>query len=243
MLVEICANSYQSAINAEKAGAHRIELCSELAVGGITPSYGLIKKVVEEISIPTYVLIRPRSGDFTYSNDEFEVMKQDIEFCKQIGCAGVVSGILNSDNTIDIERTKKLVTIAKPLLSFTFHRAFDWVENPNVALHDLLKLGVHRVLTSGQENSAQQGISNLIFWQNMHPLLKILPGGGINIKNAHLFKEAGFSEIHLSATSQVQTIKAPKVSMNSTKFFDETKISFSDIETIQSILKIVKDEE
>ena len=108
MIYEICANSYESAKNAEAAGATRIELCSELGVGGITPSYGLIKKVMDELSIGNCVLIRPRSGDFTYSEEEFDVMLRDIVLCRELGCQGVVTGVLLHDNTIDVERTAKL---------------------------------------------------------------------------------------------------------------------------------------
>jgi copper homeostasis protein len=109
MKLEICANSYQSALNAEKAGADRIELCSELSVGGITPSYGLLKKISKEITIPINVLIRPRSGNFQYSEEEFSLMKENIKLCKELGFNGIVSGVLNIDNSIDIERTKKLI--------------------------------------------------------------------------------------------------------------------------------------
>ncbi|MFY0603306.1 MAG: copper homeostasis protein CutC [Flavobacteriaceae bacterium] len=241
MIVEICANSYQSAINAERAGAHRIELCSELAVGGITPSYGLLKKVIAALSIPVYVLIRPRSGDFTYSNDEFQIMKENIILCKELGCAGIVSGVLHADNTIDLLRTKELIECSKPMC-FTFHRAFDWVHKPLESAHSLHQIGVDMVLSSGQEVSAEKGIKLLKKLQDKTSL-RILPGGGINTENIHLFKKAGFSEIHLSASKQIQTIDSPKVSMNSSKLFDEAKISYSDVATIQAILKILKDEE
>jgi len=239
MKLEICANSYQSAINAEKAGAHRIELCSELAVGGITPSYGLLKKVIADISTPVHVLIRPRSGDFTYSNEEFEIMKDNILLCKELGCAGIVSGILHKDNSIDIERIKELIALSKPM-SFTFHRAFDWVENPVEEIKKLETIDVDRVLTSGQEASAEKGISLLKELKDKTSI-KILPGGGINIDNVHVFKKAEFEEIHLSASVQIQTIETPKVSMNSSKLFDETNISFSDIEIIQNILSKINE--
>lgn len=124
MIIEICATSVASVINAEKAGAHRIELCSELAIGGITPSYGLIREVKKQSRLPIYVLIRPRSGDFTYSDFEFDSMKIDIEIYKQLECDGIVSGVLTKENTIDIQRTRELVECAGTL-SFTFHRAFD----------------------------------------------------------------------------------------------------------------------
>ena len=241
MIIEICANSYQSAINAEKAGAHRIELCSELAVGGITPSYGLIKKVIETLSIPVFVLIRPRSGDFMYSTEEFEIMKKNILLCKELGCAGIVSGVLNSDNSIDLKRTKELVVLSEPL-DFTFHRAFDWVTNPLNEIEQLRAIGVDRVLSSGQENSAEKGISLLRELQNKTSI-NILPGGGINESNAHLFKKASFSEIHLSASKHIQTIESPKISMNSSRLVSDTIVSYSDVDNIQRILKIVKDED
>jgi len=237
MLIEICANSYQSAINAEEAGADRIELCSELAVGGITPSYGLIKKVMQDISIPVHVLIRPRSGDFTYSDDEFEIMKEDIKYCKEVGCAGIVSGILHSDNTIDINRTEQLKEISKPL-SFTFHRGFDWVQNPKESLKQLEQIGVNRILTSGQEPSAEYGISLLKELRELSNV-KILPGGGINIDNIQLFQKAGFDEVHLSATKHTQTIETPKISMNSLKHFEETKVAQSDQHLIHSIINLL----
>ena len=237
MLLEICANSYQSAMNAQEAGAHRIELCSELAVGGITPSYGLIKKVMQDITIPVHVLIRSRSGDFTYSETEFDIIKKDIEFCKELGCAGIVSGVLHSDNSIDIERTKELVEISQPM-SFTFHRGFDWVENPLQEIKNLESIGIDRILTSGQEISAEKGISLLKKLKSATNMI-IMPGGCINSTNVHLFKE--FEEIHLSATKQTKTIETPVISMNSSKHFDETYLSYSDVDTIKKIISITND--
>jgi copper homeostasis protein len=234
MKLEICANSYQSALNAQKAGAHRIELCSELSVGGITPSYGLIKQVIDTLSIAVFVLIRPRSGNFTYSEEEFDIMKHDIQLCKNLGCAGIVSGVLNKDNTIDIERTQELIELSKPL-EFTFHRAFDCVENPQEALEQLINLGVERVLTSGLEASAEKGLELLKqLKEHVNGRITILPGSGINLQNAKLFKDAGFLEIHLSAS---------KVVKNNSKssMFDEIQKE-SNIETIKIILKIINDE-
>lgn len=237
MLIEICTSSYQSAINAEIAGAQRIELCSELAVGGITPSHGLLKKVMNEVTIPVHVLIRPRSGDFTYTDDEFEIMKENILYSKALGCAGIVSGVLHTDATIDIPRTQELITLAAPM-SFTFHRAFDWVAHPEKAILELERIGVHNVLTSGQETSAEKGLPLLQKLQGISTV-NILPGGGINPKNAHLFKEAGFDQIHLSASKSTQTIAVPKISMHSEKFFDETLLFHSDITTIKKIRSIL----
>ena len=203
MQLEICANSYQSAYNAQIAGAHRIELCQELSVGGITPSFGLIKQVLSQLTIPVFVLIRPRAGNFIYSDSEFEIMKQDIELCKSVGCAGVVSGILNANKTIDIERTKILIEIAGSM-QFTFHRAFDEVFDPEKALKQLIELRVSRVLTSGQKKTAQKGLvllEQLLRFSNDKIL--ILPGSGINASNVRLFKDSGFKEIHASASSVV----------------------------------------
>lgn len=228
MRLEICANSFISAKNAQEAGAHRIELCSELSVGGITPSYGLLKKVVEELTIETFVLIRPRSGDFVYSESEFDIMKTDIKLCKELGCQGIVSGVLNNDNTIDFEHTNELVELSKPL-AFTFHRAFDEVPNPLVAFKQLIELGIDRILTSGQAKKAVDGLDLLKQLQAIagnH--LIILPGGGITPKNAKLFKQAGFLELHASAS------KALKKESN-LSLFDES-ITFSDKATIKAIL-------
>lgn len=232
MILEICANSYQSAINAEKAGAHRIELCSELSVGGITPSYGLIKKVVQELSIPVFVLIRPRNGNFVYSETEFEIMKNDIQVCKELGIKGIVSGVLNSNNSLDIERTKQLVELSKPL-SFTFHRAFDCVPNPKKALEQLMDLGVDRILTSGRESKAVNGIELLKELQETaKDKLIILAGSGINPTNAIHFKEAGLKEIHASASKVIQ--------QENSSYFGNSTQTVSDIHTIQEILKTIE---
>lgn len=241
MKLEICASNYQSAINAEMAGAHRIELCSELSVGGITPSYGFIKQVIEKISIPVFVLIRPRSGNFTYSDEEFGIMKKDIQMCKDLGCKGIVSGILNVDYSIDIERTQQLIKLANPL-EFTFHRAFDWTPNPYEAMEQLIALNVNRILTSGQESYAERGIFVL---QQLKKLAKgrimILPAGGINSENILVFKGGDFEEVHCSASIIKRANAAPKVPMNSSKFYDETISSYSDITLIQSILNRIND--
>jgi copper homeostasis protein len=233
MILEICANSFQSAKNAQEAGAHRIELCSELSVGGITPSYGLINKVVEELHIETFVLIRPRNGNFTYSKEEFEIIKQDIQICKNLGCAGIVSGVLNEDNTLDEGRTKELIELSKPL-TFTFHRAFDCVPNPIKTLEQLINLGVDRILTSGQEPSAEKGLELLLKLKTIATdKITILPGGGITPKNALLFKEAGFTEIHASASLVI-------LNENKCDYFGETAQTISSLETITDILKVIK---
>ena len=231
MLLEICANSYQSAINAQNTGADRIELCSELSVGGITPSYGLLKKVSEDITIPVHVLIRPRSGDFYYTDEEFLQMKANIELCKKLGFQGIVSGVLNADNSIDEKKTQELIALSKPL-SFTFHRAFDCVIDPLKSLETLMNLGVDRILTSGQKNKALDGLGLLKQLKDIaKDKLIILPGSGINSENIDLFKQAGFKEIHTSASKNLKT---------NTVFFDDTNQTISDISTIKEILNQIK---
>jgi len=245
MLLEICASNYQSAINAQEAGAQRIELCSELAVGGITPSYGMLKKVMEELTIPVMVLIRPRSGNFVYSDVDFDIMKKDIQLCKELGCAGIVSGILNDDFSVDLESTKVLIELAKPM-SFTFHRAFDQVSNPEEAIKELAQIGVSRILTSGQHSRAIEGLENLKRYQNIAGnSLIILPAGGINADNCSSFthlnkapkEKVRFQEIHASATEVMEQTTRTLVPMNSPKFLQENIEVISDTDLIKAILK------
>lgn len=229
MILEICANSYQSAKNAQDAGAHRIELCQELSVGGITPSYGLLKKVVGEIDIPVFVLIRPRSGNFVYTDDEFQIMKNDIQLCKDLGYKGIVSGILKADSTLDVQRTQTLIDLAKPL-SFSFHRAFDEVKNPKEALLQLIDMGADRVLTSGQKATAEEGLELLkVLHSIAENKLTIIAGGGVSAKNVMLFKEAGLIEVHASAS----TTREDSNSMFS------MPITFSDPIKIKAILDAI----
>ena len=233
MIVEICANNFQSALNAQEAGADRIELCSELAVGGITPNYGLLKKV-SELKIPVHVLIRPRSGDFMYSDSEFEVMKQNIALCKQLNCSGVVSGVLKKDMSVDMVRTKALIDFASPM-TFTFHRAFDWTPNPLATAKRLAEIGVARILTSGQAASAVEGLPMLTQLRETFTGT-ILAAGGINLDNAAQFKAHAFEQIHLSATVKEKTIDVPKIPLNSKKHFDETMQSVSSLSIIKQLI-------
>ena len=157
MIIEVCAESYEYAVKAEKAGADRIELCKDLHLDGLTPDYESAKRTIDLLNIPVFVLIRPRGGDFIYSNEEFELMKRDTVKFKEMGCKGIVSGVLNDDNSIDIKRTKELVELSRPL-EFTFHRAFDIVSNPLKEIENLIESRIQRVLTSGQKKTAIDGI-------------------------------------------------------------------------------------
>ena len=186
--LEICANSVESAIMAQKGGANRVELCDNVYEGGTTPSLGAIQLARQKLNIKLNIIIRPRGGDFCYSEDEFQIMIKDIEFAKKTGVDGIVIGLLNPDGSIDITRTKKLVELAKPM-SATFHRAFDVSNDAFQAMEDIIYCGCDRILTSGQANKAFDGIdliSKLIAKANNRII--ILPGSGINetnIKNRH----------------------------------------------------------
>ena len=154
---EIAVDSLESALIAQDCGADRIELCADLGIGGITPSHGMIQLATERLQIPIHVIIRPRRGDFLYSDAEFEAMRRDIEMAKSAGVQGVVVGILQSDGGIDTRRTRELIAVARPL-SITFHRAFDMCRDPREALAELIDMGVDTLLTSGQAATAEAGI-------------------------------------------------------------------------------------
>lgn len=240
MVVEVCANSLESAVNAEKAGADRIELCSELAVGGITPSYGLLRAVSEKISIPVRVLIRPRSGDFTYSDEELNIMKRDIAFCSELGFDGIVSGVLRPNFVFDENRYLELMEVSSSL-KFTFHRAFDWVPDPLLALQRLEAFGVNTILTSGQQKKAVEGIDILSDLHDRASSTIIMPGSGISPNNAHLFKERGFKAIHLSAVKMHQKLRnEPKLGMNSPHMLSDDSVPISSLEAIQEVIRAVK---
>ena len=204
MIIEVCAESYEYAVKAEKAGANRIELCKDLHLDGLTPDYESSKRTIDTLDIPVFILIRPRGGDFIYSHEEFELMKRDILKFKKMGCKGIVSGVLNDDNTIDIKKTKELVELSRPL-EFTFHRAFDKVNNPLNEIENLIELGIDRVLTSGQKEKA---IDGLVLLKQLNSISKnrivIMPGCGIS--NTNFKKFNSFNEIHGSFKDGVPII-------------------------------------
>ena len=204
MIIEVCAASYEHALKAEKAGADRIELCKDLHLDGLTPDYESAKKTIDSLNIPVYILIRPIEGDFIYSNEEFELMKMDIIKFKEMGCKGIVSGVLNDDNSIDIERTKELVELSRPL-EFTFHRAFDLVSDPFEEIENLIEIGVTRILTSGQKHKAIEGLELLEEFKNISKnRILIMPGSGIS--NMNFMKFNSFNEIHGSFRDGVPII-------------------------------------
>lgn len=200
LTLEICANSIQSVRNAIEAGAHRVELCSNLEQGGITPSYGLIKRALLCSKIPVHVLIRPRAGNFVYDSDEIDLMIEDIVMCKQLGCHGIVTGVLTAANTVDTKRMHQLMTHAAPL-SVTFHRAFDDCKDKTKALEDIVALGCTRILTSGGRETAEDGISVLKeLVLSATGRIQIMAGAGVGPENtANIIELTGVTEIHASA--------------------------------------------
>ena len=198
--VEVCAYSLASAITARNVGADTIELCGGQAEGGTTPSAGLVKLVLREVSLPASVMIRPRGGDFLYSDTEFEVMCADIDVVQKMGVDGVVLGILNVDGTVDEERTRQLVERARPL-RVTFHRAFDMTRDPEEALEAVIRTGATRILTSGQQQRAIDGLDLLKKLVKLATgRIQIVAGSGVSLDNAKKFIDTGVSSLHLSGS-------------------------------------------
>jgi copper homeostasis protein len=197
VLLEICVDSTESALAAERGGAQRVELCGGLVEGGITPSAGLIENVRQKLNISLHVIIRPRGGDFCYTADEFESMKRDVRTAKQLGADGVVFGILTETGQADAARTRSLVELALPL-STTFHRAFDMSADLNQTLEDLIGAGVDRVLTSGGGQNAEDGIATIAgLVTTAKDRIAVMVGGGIRETNVgRIVAETGAREIH-----------------------------------------------
>ncbi len=217
-ILEIAVFDVQSALLAAEAGCDRIELCSGYMEGGVTISYGALKLVRERISIPVFPIIRPRGGNFFYSNEEFEVMKKDALLCKELGFDGVVIGSLNEDKTVDVKRTARLVELVYPL-EVTFHRAFDRTKDAGKALEDIISCGCQRILTSGQKENALEGvglIKQLV--EQAEEKIIIMAGGGVRSSNvAEIAVETGTAEFHSSAKKeslQVNNLQTFKEEIN-----------------------------
>lgn len=198
--MEVCVDSVESAVNAERGGASRVELCSNLLEGGTTPSLGMLRVTKSSVRIPVFVMIRPRGGDFLYSETEFQVMKEDLQVMKENGADGIVFGILTPSGEIDVERSRVLVKLSRPL-PVTFHRAFDMVCDSEQSLAALISLGVDRVLTSGLDSSALEGLPMLRkLVKKGRGKIKVVPGGGITERNVQRILEGcGAKEFHCSA--------------------------------------------
>lgn len=242
-ILEICAGSVESAIAARDGGAQRIELCAALEVGGVTPSAGLIAEARKVNGLTLNVIIRPRGGDFLYNEYEVACMEKDIRTCRSLGVDGIVIGALTAEGDIDSAACQRLINAAEGM-SVTFHRAFDMCRNPQKALEELIALGCHRVLTSGQAATAQTGI----------PLLKelvkqadnriiIMPGCGVNSNNAaKILQATGANEIHASARKNVGSgmiFRHSGVSMGNPDS-DEYARKETDVNEVRAIINSIK---
>lgn len=204
MILEVCVDSYTSMLTAKEAGADRIELCSALNIGGLTPSYGLMKQAKEVKDIEVFVMIRPRSGDFLYDDNEFQTMKGDIEIAKEMGFDGIVTGILKSNGEIDLERMSELVKLAHPL-KVVLHRAFDDAKDPHLDIKKLIDMGITRILTSGQRSNALKGADYIAkIEEEFGSDITIMPGCGVNAGNIEdIYKITGCKDYHLSGKVNV----------------------------------------
>ena len=197
--IEVCVDSVESAMNAELGGADRVELCDNLFEGGTTPSAGCIAVARANLSIGLQVIIRPRGSDFLYDEREVAVMQHDIRVAKDLGADGVVIGALTASGEVDREITRKLIELARPM-NVTFHRAFDMTADPLKALEDLVDLGIDRVLTSGQQATAWEGVELIeALVKQAAGRIVVMPGGGINEHNVQpLVQQTGVRECHVS---------------------------------------------
>lgn len=204
--LEIIGFNIESCITAQDAGANRIELCASPGEGGTTPSYAFIKTAREKLHIDLYAMVRPRGGDFLYSEDDFEIMKKDVATCKENGCNGIVTGILTKEGKVDKKRCQQLIDLAYPMEA-TFHRAFDRVRDPLEALENISDLGFERILTSGLKPKAIEGADLLarLIKQSDEKII-IMPGSGINSQNIISIAEmTGAREFHSSASVSLKS--------------------------------------
>lgn len=241
--LEICVDSLQSAISAEKGGANRIELCDNLIAGGTTPSAAMIELARKYLNIDINVLIRPRNGDFCYSPLELEVMKRDIEIAKNMRVNGIVIGVLTPHGEIDVHQMQELIQLARPL-TVTFHRAFDMTRDPFQALETLISLGVERVLTSGQESIAINGVTLIRqLVQKAQQKIVIMPGAGINLINVKdIIEHTGAKEVHMSLKEKVDSVmeyRNDRVAMGGALPISEYDMYFTNESAVKAVRAIL----
>jgi len=244
MKVEIVVYNIESALRAQEGGADRIELCDNPSEGGTTPSFGTIEAVRQNVNLDVYVMIRPRGGDFHYSNYEFHCMKRDIDQCQKISVDGVVFGILNADGTLDKKRCKELIDRARPI-KVTCHRAFDMTRDPFEALEDCIEVGFHRILTAGHRATAPEGadlIAELI--EKANGRIAIMPGSGVNENTVEeLVRKSKATEIHFSATAfreSAMTYRNEKIAGMGSDEGAEFKYRTVDPERVRTMRKLAE---
>jgi copper homeostasis protein len=242
--LEICVDSIESALDSQNAGADRVELCDNLNEGGTTPSFGVIVSARNNLTIGLHVIIRPRGGDFLYSDIEYDIMRRDIDVCGETGVNGVVFGILRPDGEIDVERSARLIELAYPM-SVTFHRAFDMCGDSDKALEDVIASGAERLLTSGQKNKAFDGtdlIRHLV--KKAGDRIIIMPGSGINESNIKwIASNSGAKEFHLTARKDLESemnFRREGIAIGSSPGISEYARKVADPEKIRSVINILK---
>lgn len=241
--IEVCSYSLESCIAAEKAGANRIELCASPFEGGTTPSAGLMKSAKENVNIQVHVMIRPRGGDFCYTDQEIGIMKADIEIAKQIGCDGIVLGILHPDGQINTGQIKELASLAHPM-EVTVHRAFDMSSDPFEALEAIIDCGCTRILTSALQNKVTEGKELLReIVKKADGRIQIMAGSGVNARNAQDLLETGVDALHLTGKStrdSVMTYRREGIAMGGLSEVPEYEIAYADVEKIRKVVEIVQ---
>lgn len=237
-LLEIIGFSIEGCTIAQNAGAHRIELCDNPGEGGTTPSYGFIKAARAKLQIDLFPIIRPRGGDFLYSDEEFAIMRSDIKLCKDLGCDGVVTGILQADGSIDKKRTGQLVELAYPM-GVTFHRAFDRTKNAAEALEDIIAIGCERILTSGLQPTAMEGAATIAaLIEQAGERIVIMPGSGVRADNIReLARLTGAREFHSSA----RIFNKSQMQYSNAAMKEELKAVTADAAEIESLSKILQE--
>ncbi|NQZ91665.1 MAG: copper homeostasis protein CutC [Moritella sp.] len=239
--IEVCVDNIESLLTAQQSGADRIELCSALALGGLTPNAGFVQKSIDLATIPLYTIIRPRAGDFVYSEQEIDIMVSDIKFMKLLGIEGVVIGALTPDGDIDEAALKRLMSASRDI-DVTFHRAFDLCNDPKQALEILISAGCERVLTSGQQAKAEQGcelIKQLVVQADGR--ISIMPGAGVNPENAEKIIElTQVKELHLSGkTTRKSAMKPNSAVQMGTEAEADNLISITCAKTISALVNVV----
>lgn len=238
-IIEIATSDFNTTKSAVEGGADRIELCANLGEGGTTPSYGTVQLSREKFSVQLFPIIRPRGGDFLYTDEEFEIMLRDVRLFKQLDCDGVVIGMLNTDGTIDIKRNSMLVEAAYPL-GVTFHRAFDRCKYPLEALEQLIQMGCERILTSGQQPAAPDGVELIAELNKLADgRIIIMPGSGVRVDNINLLAEkTGCTEFHSSLrgknNSKMEFIHP--AFKNSTESYSNNAINPDDVRALRNAL-------
>ncbi len=239
-IVEVCAFSLESCLAAEKGGAKRIELCGSMYEGGTTPSAGLIQLAKQRVNIEIHAMIRPRGGDFCYSDNEIAVMQADIRIAKKLGCEGIVLGILQKDGQVNIAQTKVLVALAEPM-QVTFHRAIDMTPDYLEALEDIIESGCDRILTSGQKNTAMEGIENIKkLAKQANGRIEIMAGSGVNAANAQMLIHTGVNALHLTGKASRDSemvYRKEGIAMGGLSEVPEYEVVYSDFEKILAVVE------